>query len=294
MDTRFLETLIAVVDHGSLAEAARLQRLTPATAAQRIRVLEAEVGHKLIQRSGRMVKPTAAALAIMTQARSILRDANELKSLASNQRLTGQLRIGAVATAMTGIIPDLLEGIVGMAPELDYFVQPGFTGELYSLMLEGNLDIAIIVQPTFELASSCDMEPLREEELIAIASENHIGSDPLELLRREPFIHGTRHRWMGAHAEAYLLARSIRPKLRFEMNAVDSIMLLVARNLGIALIPDWPPPWPEQAKLVRLRLPDPPKRKIVLAWSRNPSRTHLIDVVRRSAARLPNHIRNIA
>ncbi|WP_305417582.1 LysR family transcriptional regulator [Photobacterium leiognathi] len=42
MDTRFLETLITVVEQGSIAAAAREQLLTPAAVSQRIQSLERE------------------------------------------------------------------------------------------------------------------------------------------------------------------------------------------------------------------------------------------------------------
>ena len=42
LDTRFLDTLAAVVSYGSIAETAREKNLTPAAVAQRIRTLEQE------------------------------------------------------------------------------------------------------------------------------------------------------------------------------------------------------------------------------------------------------------
>jgi DNA-binding transcriptional LysR family regulator len=43
MDIRFLESLIAVVETGSIAGAARLQYLTAAAVSQRIQALEKEI-----------------------------------------------------------------------------------------------------------------------------------------------------------------------------------------------------------------------------------------------------------
>jgi DNA-binding transcriptional LysR family regulator len=41
MDSRFIESLVMVIDNGSIAEGARRLNITPAGVAQRIRALEA-------------------------------------------------------------------------------------------------------------------------------------------------------------------------------------------------------------------------------------------------------------
>src|SRR5215831_17374622 len=83
MDTRSLESFVSVIDHGSIAEAARRLRLTPAGVAKRVRALEIEIGDRLISRSGRTVKPTKVAIAILDRARLFLRDARDFKSTAA-------------------------------------------------------------------------------------------------------------------------------------------------------------------------------------------------------------------
>src|SRR5262245_47184468 len=89
MDTRFLESLVTVADSGSLAEAARRLNLTPAGVAQRIRALESEIGTPLVFRSGRAVRPTEAAAAILNRARGLLGELRDLKSIAASGELSG-------------------------------------------------------------------------------------------------------------------------------------------------------------------------------------------------------------
>ena len=69
MDTRFLQSFVTVVECGSMAEAARRLDLTPAAIAARIRTLEEDMGVPLVERSGRVVKPTQAGLQILDQSR---------------------------------------------------------------------------------------------------------------------------------------------------------------------------------------------------------------------------------
>ena len=47
MNTAFLQSFVTVVEHGSIAEAARRLNLTAAAVAQRIHALESEIGTRL-------------------------------------------------------------------------------------------------------------------------------------------------------------------------------------------------------------------------------------------------------
>jgi DNA-binding transcriptional LysR family regulator len=94
MDTRFLQSFVAVVECGSMAEAARRLDLTPAAIAARIRTLEDDLGVSLVSRSGRVVKATEAGLQILDQSRGVVRNVTDLRATANDRTGVGQLRIG--------------------------------------------------------------------------------------------------------------------------------------------------------------------------------------------------------
>ena len=104
MDTRFVESLLTVFECGSIAEAARRLNLTAAGLAQRTRVLEAEIGARLVVRAGRAVKPTEAASAILDRARRLLSEARDIKSIAASGVLSGELRLGVMQTSLPGSV----------------------------------------------------------------------------------------------------------------------------------------------------------------------------------------------
>src|SRR5690242_12157998 len=101
MDTKFLESFLIVAECGSVAEAARRLNMTPAAVAQRIRALETELGQVLVSRVGRTVRPTAAGLAVQRHGPVLVRTARDLRAIAAGDLPSGQLRLGATATAMT-------------------------------------------------------------------------------------------------------------------------------------------------------------------------------------------------
>src|SRR5712671_919072 len=119
MDTRFLETFLMAVDHGSIAETARRLNLTAAAVAKRIRALESEIGAVLVTRSGRTIRPTEAGAAIVERARRFLIEARDFKSLAATDRLLGQLRLGAFSSALTGLLPDILVLMKETYPQIE-------------------------------------------------------------------------------------------------------------------------------------------------------------------------------
>ncbi len=225
MDTRFLESFVSVADHGSMAEAARRLGLTPAALAQRIRALERDLGAPLLVRSGRTVTPTEAGARVLDRARSLLQSARDLRAVATDDRVAGELRTGAVTTAMTGLVPELLSRLAKSHPNVRVSVTPGASGELYERVNRGEMDAALVIRPEFALAKALDWRPLREEPLIVIAPANAKGRDPLALLAKEPFIRLSRDTAGGK---------------------------LVDRGLGVSLVPDWPPPWPGGVKLRRI------------------------------------------
>lgn len=123
MDIRFLESFVTVADCGSIAEAARRLNLTPAAVAQRQRTLEQDLGHSLVTRVGRTVRPTASGLAVVKHARALIESAR-LRAIATNGEPAGQLRLGATATSLTGLLPDIIARLSTRYPRIEYFIRP--------------------------------------------------------------------------------------------------------------------------------------------------------------------------
>ena len=292
MDTQFLNTFVAVVDHGSMAAAARLLNITPAAVAQQIRTLEREIGAPLIARAGRTVSVTEAGSRILERTRELLRDVADLSAVATDNSTAGELRLGAGTNALTGMLPDILARMVEKFPQIKVFIKPGYSPDLYRAVESGELDAAIVLQAPFALPKTCDWELLREEPLVVLAPASMAGRDPHELLATEPLIRYDRQQWGGRQADQYLRMAGIVPRERFELNALNAIAVMVDRGLGVSLVPDWARPWPEGLHLVRIPLPrgfEP--RRIGVVWSRSTVRIRLVTAFlqeSRAAMRAPD------
>ena len=73
MDTRFVASLLAIVDEGSIAAAARRAGVTASALSQRVAALEGDLGVALLRREGRMVRPTHACSRLLPRLRELMR-----------------------------------------------------------------------------------------------------------------------------------------------------------------------------------------------------------------------------
>lgn len=260
-----------------MAAAARQLNLTPAAVAQQIRTLEREMGAPLIARAGRTVMVTEAGTRILERARELLRDAADLRAVAKDEGTAGELRLGAGTNALTGILPDILARMVLRFPQITVFIKPGYSPELYRAVETGELDAAIVLQAPFTLPKTCSWHLLREEPLVVIAPRALAGADPHELLRSQPFIRYDRTQWGGRQVDQYLQMAGIKPRERFELNALNAIAVMVDRGLGVSLVPTWARPWPEGLRIASLALPLPCEpRRIGVLWTRSTIRLRLV------------------
>lgn len=284
MDTRFLETFLAVAELGSISGAARTLNLTPAGVTQRLRALEAEVGVALVSRVGRGVRPTRAGFRLAERARPLLTGLRDLGAGLDEGRLTGEIWLGAVTTATIGLLPDLLASLRSRHPGITIRPKPGGSAALYARILEGGLDAAIVVEPPFGVPKSCGWQEVRAEPLILLAPAALRDHDPFALIAEQPFIRYPERTWGGKLVGDYLRRHRLRPREIFELETLDAIAVLVDRGLGVAVVPEWAPPWPGGLALARLPLPEAPSRSIGLVWQFASARADLVAAIREDLA----------
>ena len=284
MDIRFLETLLTVFDCGSVAEAARRLNMTAAGVSQRIHALEADIGTQLVFRSGRTIRPTPTATAIIDRSRRLLRDVRDIKSIATSGQLTGEIRVGVIPTTLSGLLPDILVPFTKAHSKIDVKIVRDHSVALYQRVLDEQIDAAITSHPPFALPKTCGWFLLREEPFVVLTARSMRMRDPHEILASQPFIRLTRNVYAGQLIDNYLRKMGIKPKELFEFDGFDLIATMVDRGLGVSLLPDWPRPWPEGLSLRRLPIPDRSFcRRIGILWNRSSLRLRLVEALVKSA-----------
>jgi DNA-binding transcriptional LysR family regulator len=238
MDTRYLKSLITVVECGSIAHAARIEGLTAAAISQRILALERQLGFELLSRVGHAAKPSQACLGLLPRARRIVREVALLAGDADGAGLTGQLRIGAISTVLTGLIPEALRALTLSAPGLTPVIVPGTSRSLYQALLSGEVDAAILVAPPFELPKALQAVSLRKEPLVFLSKEKSSISIPAQLMS-QPYIRYDPDAWGGRYAEQYLADQGLKPTPMVDLDALETIAMLVTGGMGVSLVPYW-------------------------------------------------------
>src|ERR1700722_7425402 len=101
IDVRRLQVLHAIVETGSVAAAAAALSYTPSAVSQQMSPLEREMGVRLLERAGRGVRPTYAALLLSEHTGRVLASIREAEDAIAALRAghIGRLRLGAFPTA---------------------------------------------------------------------------------------------------------------------------------------------------------------------------------------------------
>ncbi len=277
VETSYLRTFLLVVESGSMSEAARRLEVTPAAVAHQLRLLERTLNTRLVARAGRTVAPTEGGHRLVERARRVLQELDDLQAVVDEQAAVGELKLGAINTALHSVMPDILAGFVKQCPEARVDIRSGFTTDLYAAVLRGELDAAICLHPAFALPKNLNWDELAEEPLVVMAPPRWAGRDPHALLREEPFIRYDRALGGGKQADAYLRRIGITPRERFQLSSLPAIAMLVDRGLGVTLAPDASVPWLRGLRVARLAVPDQPyRRRLGIVWPRTSVRTRLI------------------
>lgn len=239
MDLSFLQSLLHIVESGSIAKAARIQQLTGAALRQRVSALERELGTPLLIRSGHTSLPTQACLDLLPRARHMLREWALLREDIDTSGVSGQLKIGAISTALTGLMPKALKALALQAPRVTPFLKPGSSAELYTALLAEQLDASVTVAPPFVVPKSIHSVVLHREPLALISAKKSTQSVKQQLTQ-ELYIRYDAASWGGRFAQQYIADQRLAPRLLCDLDGLEAIALMVAQGLGISLVPQWP------------------------------------------------------
>lgn len=284
MNTQFIRTFLLVHQLGSMAQAARKLNVTHGTVAQQIASLEKDIGVTLVARAGKTVHVTDAGLRILDRLMLIVNEIDALPGAANSNEIRGELRIGAGNSALNSVLPDILSLLVRRYPDVNVVIEPGVSPDFYREIEKGGLDAAIAIEPPYTLPKTLEWTLLREEPFVLLTSEVHKGKKPEQLLRTEPFIRYDHNSWSGKLIDQYLRAIGVTPSDRFELNAIESIAVMVNQDLGVAIIPDSANLYKRDLKIIKIPLPEvSAPRRFGLVCSRRSARIRLVHAFREAA-----------
>lgn len=243
MELRQLQHFVAVAEEQHFTRAARRVNIVQSALSTSIRQLERELGAELLVRSTRQVSLTGAGRVFLEKAQRVLeavRDARD--AVAAVQGLKrGTLNIGAVQSLPAFLdLPPLLARFHALYPGIEVRLSQGSASHLLEGVGSGRLDLAFL--PLCEPSEGIETELIACEALVLVCAPRHVlaerGVLRIEALGDQPFVDfapewGTRKLVDRAFAKA-----GVERHVAFEISDLGTLLQLVGRGLGVALVPE--------------------------------------------------------
>lgn len=240
---RQLQYLVAVADQQHFRRAAAHLHVAQPTLSLQLQKLEEQLGVRLVERGITPVRMTPVGREIVSRARKLLLDLNDLEACARRGagELVGTIRLGVSPT----IGPYLLPGIVGVLkremPALRLHIREGIPSEQMFELRSGALDMMLLT-PVAVGGSDLHIEPLFEEQLYLVAPPEHPLSSRRELGRAE--LCGVQTLSIDPrypfHQQTQKICDELGLKLLgdYEGTSLDSLCQMCASGLGLAVLPE--------------------------------------------------------
>ena len=234
---RELKTFLAVARHGTFAAAGLHIGLTQSAVSAQIRNLEQALGIRLFDRTGRQATLNPAGQRALPMAQEMLAIFSRMAVSEDVSEFRGELKIGAVATAQTGLLPQALLRLRQQAPGLEPKLVPGVSLNLLSQVDAGEVDLAIMIKPPFELPKELSSTVIRREPFVLIVPLQVKGDDPLQLLTDQPQVRYDRNSFGGRLVTRFLREQRIEVEVALELDELEAIVKMVESGLGVSLLP---------------------------------------------------------
>jgi LysR family transcriptional regulator for metE and metH len=243
LDTRYLRLIAAIDETGNLARAADRLNVTQSALSHQIKVLEQGLGLPLFLRNSKPLRLTTAGSKVLTVARKVLPELQELESelkrMAEGE--TGRLYIAIECHACFEWLLPVLEGFRRKWPEVEVDIRLGASFDALPALQRGEVDLVVSSDPADQ--SDIAFEPLFGYEALAVIPPAHaLAGKPFlvpEDLAGETLITYPVDRSRLDVFTLFLRPAGIEPAAVRQIELTAVILLLVASQRGIAVLPDW-------------------------------------------------------
>ncbi|MEU8118679.1 LysR family transcriptional regulator [Spirillospora sp. NPDC049024] len=246
LEITLLHALYAVHKHGSLSSAAETLHITTSAVSQRIAKLERETGQRMIERLGRGVRLTDAAVILVEYAERILSLVNEAEAALDGHRgaIAGQLSIAGFSTAVRGLLPPAIIALREKHPKLRLKICEDEPDVSIPLLVRGDVDIAV-VQDWFNAPLDLPEGLMKASLLDDVADVALPAQNPLAQRHMLELDDLTNENWItwtpGSVCHSWLMqtfrARGVEPHVVHTAADYSTQLALVSSGLGICLIP---------------------------------------------------------
>jgi DNA-binding transcriptional LysR family regulator len=264
---------IALGEELHFRRAARRLRVPQPHLSVHIRKLEEQLGVRLLERTTRSVKLTAAGGQFLERARYSVAQIEQ--AVLSTQHYAkgrnSRLRLAYTPSATFHGLPRILSEFRELCPDADVALTCMETARQISALLDGRVHFGLLRPPEHSCGLNIQLID-RERVIVALPKSHPLTSKPslgIADLAEERFIHFSPGSGVDfqEHVVAYCRRAGFIPRTAFEAPDTASVLTLVAAEFGVAIVPEWVMHAPAVACSFRA-LPDlPPLVDLALAWT---------------------------
>jgi DNA-binding transcriptional LysR family regulator len=245
---------------GSIARTADALGYTPSAVSQQLAVLEREAGTPLLDRTARSAGLTDAGRRLAVHAERILAMVEEAEAdlSAHAAQPSGRVVVTAFPSAAVAFAPALARSLRAH-PKLSLLLRQSSPAEGLQLVRTGEVEVAIVDDWTGRLSASLASLDATEraerggsgvlsyyhlvrDPLVLVVARGHPAADPdrpvdLRALRDEPWLAAPSGEPSRQAVDRLLAAVGVTPPVPSEFEGLGTVANLVARGLGIAIMP---------------------------------------------------------
>jgi DNA-binding transcriptional LysR family regulator len=241
LDPVSLRLFVAVMEEGTIAEAAAREHIAASAVSKRLSELEQTLATELFVRSNKGTEPTAAAFTLLNLARGVLNDLDgiyaQMREYASGVR--GHVRVYANISAITQFLPGELKSFMAQYPQVQVHLQERISSVIAKAVADNAADIGILNDGNY--GEALTLLPYHDDELVVVAPQGH----PLARRKSVRMAQLLDFDVVGAHPGSvmnHLLTKAAaelgRPlRLRIQVSSYDALCLMVAAGLGVGVLP---------------------------------------------------------
>lgn len=257
MNLEQLRGFAEIAQTGHFTRAAERLHLAQPSLSRQISSLEQELGVELFHRARGNVTLTAAGERLLPIARRMLSDAEaargEMAELAGLRR--GRVRLGATPTLCTSLVAEVLAEFRARYPGIDIEILERGSRSLIAELMEGSLDLALIVTSVSSGAARAvlEREPILSERLVVVSSAampdpfgregsgsaRGSGSPAIELreLAEVPQVLFPENYDLRVAVDTAFAAEGLAPTVAVEGAEMDAALSFAERGIGVAVVP---------------------------------------------------------
>ena len=243
LEFRHLRTIKAIHEAGGLARAADVLNITQSALSHQVKGLEDQAGVELFVRRTKPLKLSSAGMRLLRLAEKVLPEVAALEEdfLNLQKGKSGRLHIAIECHACFEWLFPVLELFRKAWPDVDVDIRPGLAFEALPALQREEVDLVVSSDP--EGLQDVDFTPLFDYAPVFVASAQH----PLaqkefveaEDFRDEALITYPVERSRLDVFSQLLTPAKVEPRSIRQVELTAVILLLVASNRGVAVLPDW-------------------------------------------------------